>query len=511
MPEAKPTPSPDSIDTTSPFTLVIFGASGDLTRRKLIPALHQLYKLGSLPQNFKILGVARTAFTDAAFRKEVTEQVEDLDAGFSEHLYYQVMDTDASESYQQLSKRLTELEQARSTEGNIVFYLALPPKVYASVAEGLAQVGLQQEDQGYRRLVVEKPFGYDLKSAQALNQQLLAIFSEKQIYRIDHYLGKETVQNVLIFRFANGVFEPVWNRQYIDYIEITAAESNGVGERGGYYENAGALRDMLQNHLMQVMGLIAMEPPANLSADALRNETLKVFQSLRPLDQAELSRQVVRGQYTAAKVKGEDQPGYREAEGVDVNSRTETFVALKAHIDNWRWAGTPFILRTGKALPTRVTEVAIHFKPTPHRLFRQTCSSFENNSLVLRIQPDAGVLMKVGMKVPGDGFEVQPVGLDFHYSDLTDQRMPEAYERLLLDCVQGDRTLYIRGDATETCWNYLQPVLDLWQEQDDQMPLYGYPAGSWGPEQADDLLPETANGWRNPCRNLNSDGDVCEL
>ena len=497
-------------EQTSPFILVIFGASGDLTQRKLIPALYQLYTQGLLPQKFAILGVSRTEFSDQAFRKEATQGIAKPDPDFAQHLYYQPLTTGDPESYSQLNARLKRLQDKHQTEGNAVFYLSLPPQLYATVAEGLQKAGLAQEEQGYRRLVVEKPFGSDLASAQELNQQLQSIFSEKQIYRIDHYLGKETVQNLLVFRFANGIFEPVWNRQYIDYIEITAAESNGVGERGGYYEGAGALRDMVQNHLMQVMGLIAMEPPASLSADALRNETLKVFQSLRPLDPVDLQQQVVRGQYTAAKVNGEAMKGYREAAGVDPHSRTETFVALKAHIDNWRWAGTPFILRTGKSLPTRVTEVTIHFKSTPHRLFKQTCSSFENNSLVLRIQPDAGVLMKVGMKIPGAGFEVQPVGLDFHYSDLTDQRLPEAYERLLLDCSQGDRTLYIRGDATETCWRYLQPVLDLWHGQDD-VPLYGYPAGSWGPEEAADLLPDSAQGWRNSCSKLNSEDNYCEL
>ena len=336
---------------------------------------------------------------------------------------------------------------------------------------------------------------------------MLKYFNEDQIYRIDHYLGKETVQNMLVTRFSNGIFEPLWNHNFIDRVEITSAESLGVEGRGGYYDNSGALRDMLQNHLMQLVGFVAMEPPVVMEADAIRNEIVKVFQSLRPFSENMIFKNVIRGQYTGSVIRNEKFLGYREEPGVDPYSRTETYVALKFYIDNWRWAGVPFYIRTGKKLPTRVTEVVIHFKKVPHNLFGQSMSTL-NNQLIIRIQPDEGILLKFGMKTPGAGFEVQPVNMDFHYSDLSDVNVPSAYERLLLDCMQGDATLYSRGDAVIQAWQFVQPILNAWKTN-PEIPIYGYPAGSWGPENADSLI--TGAEWRYPCKNLTDDGLYCEL
>ena len=497
---------------TEPCLLVIFGASGDLTHRMLMPALFALQKHERLPEQFAVLGIGRTEMDDAAFRQSMVDALAKEDGeqvkGFAEKLFYLSMNTTDAEAFAPLKERIDALEGQIGFKGNILFYLSVPPKIYATVAEGLGKQGLHRSEEGYRRLIVEKPFGYDLESAHQLNQKLQEVFKESQIYRIDHYLGKETVQNLLAFRFANGMFEPIWNRNHIHAVELTAAEAVGVEKRGGYYEGAGALRDMVQNHLLQVLGLVAMEPPATLRADALRNETLKVFQSLQPLQPDKIADSVVRGQYTAAKIHGKPLAGYREEEGVNPESRTETFVALKAYVDNWRWAGVPFYIRSGKRLPTRVTEVVIHFRPTPHRLFAPQGGGFDHNVLIMRIQPDEGILLKFGMKVPGAGFEVKTVNMDFHYSELSEKEIPSAYERLLLDAMQGDQTLYIHGEATEACWAWLMPILDAWEQQPD-FPLYGYPAGSWGPMEADALIPD--GSWRFPCENLAEDGDYCEL
>lgn len=471
-------------------TLVIFGASGDLTQRKLIPALHTLYTQAQLPKDFRVLGVSRTSLSDQAFQKHATAQIDSPEQDFVEKLHYQALATTDSSAYRELKTRLQKLNDSQDlSEHKLLFYLSVPPSLYYTVAKGLQSQGLNQgSEKAYRRLVVEKPFGYDLKSAQELNAQLKSVFAENEIYRIDHYLGKETVQNMLVLRFGNGIFEPIWNHHYISHVEITAAESVGVGERGGYYDGAGALRDMVQNHLMQVLSMIAMEPPTSLEANALRNESLKVFQSLRPLPKTPdaLSQIIVRGQYE----------GYGETEDVKKGSRTETYVALKAHIDNWRWAGTPFFIRTGKKLPHRLTEVVVHFKPTPHRLFQQTCSPFESNCLVLRIQPDEGVLLNFGMKVPGEGFCVQPVNMGFRYKDLCEGPLPEAYKRLLLDAIEGDNTLYIRDDATEACWEYLDPALKAFAQEN--VPLTTYKKENWGPKAADTLIASVPEGkWRN--------------
>jgi glucose-6-phosphate 1-dehydrogenase len=422
-----------------------------------------------------------------------------------EHLYYQPISTANPSDYPALKSRLISLGKNLLIPENYIFYLSTPPNLYEIIPKNLAETGLNNSSEGFKRLIIEKPFGTDLKTAKALNISLLNYFSEDQLYRIDHYLGKETVQNMLVTRFSNGIFEPVWNRNFIHHIEISAAETLGVEDRGGYYDHSGALRDMVQNHLMQLVGLVAMEPPVVIEADAIRNETLKVFQSLRPIREEQVVDQVIRGQYTNSKI---GKP-YRDEKEVNTASKTETFFAMKFFIDNFRWAGVPFYIRTGKKLPSRVTEVVITFKNTPHHLFNNSTQKEQANSqLVLRIQPDEGILLKIGMKVPGAGFRVQTVNMDFHYNELSNVYLPSAYGRLLLDCMQGDATLYARGDAVEKAWDFVQPILDAWQNNPD-IPIYGYPAGTWGPEVVDDLMEEGM--WRYPCKNLANDGEYCEL
>lgn len=503
--------------------LVIFGASGDLAYRKLIPALFDLFVQDLLPEKFAVLGVSRTEISDDAFREKMKEGIEkfanlgnekkDEIPAFLPSLYYQAIDTFDAEDYGTLKNRLESMDNDLGTGSNYLFYLSTPPNLYPVIPKNLAahKLNEQSKSKGWKRIIIEKPFGYDLDSGKSLNKDLLNHFSEDQLYRIDHYLGKETVQNLLVTRFANGIFEPLWNRNYIHHVEITTSESIGVEGRGGYYDGSGALRDMVQNHLLQVAALVAMEPPTTIGATSIRNETLKVFQSLRPLNDHDVRHHVIRGQYTAAKIRGKSMPGYREEKGVPPDSRTETYVAMKFFVDNWRWGGVPFYIRTGKALPTRVSEIVIHFKPTPHSLFVQNkdfCNT--GNILVIRIQPDEGILLKFGMKIPGAGFEVKNVNMDFHYSDLQETYVPSAYERLLLDAMLGDATLYARGDAVEAAWEFVQPVLDCWKN-DPEATLYGYPAGTWGPDVADSLITEPEITWRYPCRNLAEDGVYCEL
>lgn len=492
--------------------IAIFGASGDLTRRKLIPSLYHLYITEQLPSSFSILGISRTDYSDEQYRNHIkdalieSEKLEDseqLDT-FCSCIHYQALNTSDKNSYSVLKERFAQLSEHYQTGGNIIYYLSTPPSLYGVIPECLAEHGLNEQDDGWKRLVVEKPFGYDKASAVELNEQLHHFFAEDQIYRIDHYLGKETVQNMLVFRFSNGLFEPLWNRNYIDHVEITSAESLGVEGRGGYYDGAGAMRDMFQNHLLQVLGMVAMEPPARINADAIRNETSKVFQSLHPLDDEYLKHNLILGQYTESKVRGENRPGYRQEHGVDENSRTETYVGLKLFIDNWRWNGVPFYVRTGKRLPTRVTEVVIHFKKTPHPVFGQNTP---DNKLVMRIQPDEGILIKFGMKKPGAGFESQEVGMDFRYDSLNGTAVLDAYERLLLDSIKGDPTLFARSDSVLACWDFVQPILDITQGNPT---LYGYACGTWGPKEADELLNRDGREWRFPCKNL-TDTDYCEL
>lgn len=493
---------------------VIFGASGDLTKRKLVPALYSLFVQKLLPPNFALLGVSRSAISTEGFReamksailefKEIDDASE-IDA-FIQRLYYTPIQFDDVSTYVALKQAIDQLQIG----GNMVFYLSTPPSLYGIIPRHLAAVGLHKQENGWKRLIIEKPFGYDLESALTLKNTLLTDWHEEQLFRIDHYIGKETVQNLLVTRFSNGMFEPLWNRNYIHHIEITSAESLGVEKRGGYYDSSGALRDMLQNHLLQVAALTAMEPPSSLEPAAIRNEILKVLQSLRPISREEVAQVAIRGQYVSSSIKGKAIPGYREEEGVGAGSLTETFAALKFYIDNWRWGGVPFYIRTGKRLPTRVTEVVIHFKPTPHFLFSGNKLHQAGNQLVIRIQPDEGILLKFGMKTPGAGFEVQNVNMDFHYSDLSNQRIPSAYERLIYDSIKGDATLFPRTEEVLVAWKFLTPVIEAWKNE-HEVPLHGYPAGSWGPREADDLIQDKEITWRYPCKNLSDDGIYCEL
>jgi glucose-6-phosphate 1-dehydrogenase len=501
--------------------LIIFGASGDLTYRKLIPAVFDLYMNDSLPEGYAVLGVSRTPFTNDKFRKKMKEGIrqfarykdttnEKLD-GFLSKLFYLSIDTDKGEEYGRVKEKLDKLNKKFNLGQNYIFYLSTPPALYSTIPKYLYGHGLTIQQKGFRRLIIEKPFGHDLKSAVELNNQLLEFFDEDQIYRIDHYLGKETVQNLMVTRFANGIYEPLWNRNFIKHVEITAAESLGVEGRGGYYDGAGALRDMIQNHLLQVLSLIAMEPPAKITAEDIRYEKMKVFRSLRPFSKSDLKKNVIRGQYTEATVRGKHYKSYRDELNVDPQSRTETYAAMKIFIDNWRWEGVPFYIRSGKRLPTNVSEVVIHFRPSPQKLFKlEDESTHSDNQLILRIQPDEGILLKTGMKVPGNGYEVKSVNMDFHYSELNNHYIPSAYERLILDCMSGDNMLYMQGEAVEETWKFVQPILDYW-ENDEDAPLHGYPSGSWGPDVADDLIEGKESTWRYPCKNLAEDGVYCEL
>jgi glucose-6-phosphate 1-dehydrogenase len=502
------------------LALIIFGASGDLTNRKLVPAIYSLKVQNLLPEKLEVIGVSRSSISDDDFRKKMKEgiisfsgekNIDDTHLNeFAEHLSYLAIDFSLQDDFGKLKTFLNSKDKNSGTSGNYIFYLATPPSMYTVIAENLSKAGLSDQSAGFRRLIFEKPFGYDLSSCIQLNIKLHSLFAEEQIYRIDHYLGKETVQNLLVTRFSNGMFEPLWNRNYIHYIEITSAENIGVENRGGYYDSAGALRDMVQNHLLQMVGLTAMESPSSMHPDAIRNEILKVFQSLQPLREEEVGKNVIRGQYTASRVHGECVPGYRQELGVDPHSRTETYVAIKFFINNWRWGGVPFYIRTGKRLPTRVTEIVIHFKPTPHFLFHIDNVNAAANQLIIRIQPDEGILLKFGMKEPGAGFNVKTVNMDFHYSDLADVRVPSAYERLLSDVMNGDSTLYSRDDNVETAWKFLEPIQNAWAGNPD-IKVYGYPAGTWGPENANDLIEEKDLTWRYPCKNLTDDGLYCEL
>lgn len=480
--------------------IVIFGASGDLTHRKLIPALYNLYKIGRLEENFSVLGVARTEMTDDIFRQKMRNTLiarenaegETLDK-FCSHLYYQAVNTSDSADYVKLLPRLDELHDKYQTCGNTLYYLSTPPSLYGVIPECLAAHGLNTEEFGWKRIIVEKPFGYDIKTAKALDVQIHRFFEEHQIYRIDHYLGKETVQNLLVLRFSNGLFEPLWNRNFIDYVEITGAEEIGVEQRGGYYDGSGAMRDMFQNHLLQVLAMVAMEPPAIINADSMRDETAKVLYCLHPLTPEELKNNLVLGQYTASTIDDKPVNGYLEEAGVPSDSGTETYMALRCQIDNWRWAGVPFYVRTGKRLPTRVTEIVIHFKTTPHPVFSQNAP---DNKLIIRIQPDEGISMFFGLKKPGAGFDAKEVSMDFRYSDISaSANLLTAYERLLLDAMKGDATLFARTDAVHACWKFVQPILEY---KENQGRVYEYEAGTWGPVEADKLIAREGRVWRRP-------------
>ncbi|MGR5092886.1 glucose-6-phosphate dehydrogenase [Vibrio maritimus] len=493
-------------------SIVIFGASGDLTYRKLIPALYHLYASDQLPKSFAILGVSRTQYSDESYREKLKASLQEMEKtepetleAFCNHLHYQAIDTSDTQDYAKLATRLDDVaNQYGFEQRNTLFYLATPPSLYSIIPASLAAHGLNDESQGWKRLIIEKPFGYDLASARQLDKEIHEHFQEHQIYRIDHYLGKETVQNLLVLRFSNAMFEPLWNHQYVDYVEITGAEFLGVEERGGYYDGSGAMRDMFQNHLLQVLAMVGMESPAQINADAIRNEVVKVLQCLRPLSEDDLRNNLVLGQYTESNVRGQFLPGYRDEHGVADDSRTETYVGLKMFIDNWRWNGVPFYVRTGKRLPTRVTEVVIHFKQTPHPVFGKDAPE---NKLIIRIQPDEGIQMSFGLKEPGAGFNAKEVKMNFHYASLQETQMLTAYERLLLDALNGDATLFARSDAVEACWEFVQPILDFKQ---DPQALFGYACGTWGPKESDQLLHNDGRAWRFPCKNL-TDTDYCEL
>ncbi len=502
--------------------IVIFGASGDLTKRKLMPSLFDLFRKNLMPKRFAILGIGRSDYDDQSFREKVTINVKIFSKNkpmnqkslrdFLKNIFYEEMDPNNAEDYEKLKKRLSDLDEVAQANRNFIYYMAAPPNIYELVTTNLGAQELNKQGggEGWKRIVFEKPFGFDLESAKTLNAHIHNFFDEEQVYRIDHYLGKETVQNILVFRFANGIFEPLWNRNYVHHVEITAAENIGVEDRGQYYDSAGALRDMVQNHLLQLVSIIAMEPPSKFEANAIRNEKIKVFQSLCPILPENVPNQVVRGQYLESSIRGEKIAAYRKEKNVEKKSRTETYVAMKCYIDNWRWGGVPFYIRTGKRLPTRITEVAIHFKKTPHLLFtRDYPTRYNDNQLFIRIQPDEGILLRFGLKMPSAGFNIKSVNMDFHYKDLGEIEFPEPYEQLLLDGIQGDATLFARADAVETCWGFVNPILEAWRDNAD-IKLFGYLAGSWGPKEASKLFGE-GEDWRYQSKELVNGTESVEL
>ena len=490
-----------------PCAMVIFGATGDLTKRKLVPALHHLAVAGLLPQEFGLVGFGRADLTTETFRGQLDREVRDfLGKDFSadvwavlrDRVHYVRGSLDDPAAYDRLAVQLGAIDRTLKTQGNYIHYLATPPSAFGEVARRLCAAGLTSEADGrYRRVIVEKPFGRDLESARALNRELQAVLAENQIYRIDHYLGKETVQNILVLRFANGLFEPVWNQRYVDHVQITAAETLGVENRAGYYEDAGALRDMVSNHLFQLLALIAMEPPASLDAAAVRDEKAKVLRAIRPFAPEEVLERTVRGQYGAGAVEEKPVPAYRNEHGVALRSQTETFAALRVTIDNWRWAGVPFYVRTGKRMAKRLTEVVIRFKSVPHVLFRGAqFGRLVPNELTIRIQPDEGVALRFGAKVPGPVLKLGDVNMDFAYRDYFSAVPSTGYETLLFDCMKGDPTLFQRADNVEASWAALGPVLDVWKALAPR-DFPNYEAGSWGPAASDALIAKDGHAWRN--------------
>jgi glucose-6-phosphate 1-dehydrogenase len=497
--------------SVEPCTIVIFGASGDLTARKLIPALYHLFCHGQLPDPFRIIGFARRPKPDDDWRKELAEDLQkfsrnkDLDcskwAAFAKHVFYCQGEFGDTKAYDALKKQIASASN-EALQKNLIFYLATAPNDFAAIAEHLHTCGLLNKDgehaKNWQRIVVEKPFGHDLASAKQLNQELTRFAHEKQIYRIDHYLGKETVQNILMFRFSNAIFEPLWGRQSVDQVQITVSEDLGVGARGGYYDEAGALRDMVQNHLLQVLALITMEPPVSLEAESIRDEKVKLLKSIRPLDPSQVPFSAVRGQYTAGQINGQQVPGYRQEPKVKPDSNTDTFVALRVLIDNWRWSGVPFYLRTGKRLPNSTSEVRIQFRPTPHVLFAAQCGPLlDANAITLRLQPNEGISLRFNGKVPGTSMEIRPVRMHFDYDAEFGAYTPEAYERLLLEAIAGDSTLFIRRDEVETAWGIVDPIREAWAGKPLTEEEF-YPAGTWGPAAADELLAKRGHKWRKP-------------
>jgi glucose-6-phosphate 1-dehydrogenase len=489
-----------------PAILVLFGATGDLAHRKVIPAMYHLWRTNLLPHEFVLLALGRRPLDDAEFREQVRSSLDEFSRvlpldepawrSFSERIRYQRLDFEDPKGFDALATRLDELDKTEGTRGNRLYYLATQPSQFAEIVAQLGRVGLDHErhDGGWRRVIIEKPFGHDLESAKRLNREVGKVFRESQVYRIDHYLGKETVRNLLVFRFGNGIFEPLWNRRYVDHVQITVAESIGIEGRGKFYEETGAVRDVIQNHLLQLVSLVAMEPPATFEADALRDEKVKVLRAIgtHPADPFE---DVVRGQYGRGWVGGEPVPAYREEPDVDPLSETETFVAARLLIDDWRWSGVPFYVRTGKRLPKRSTEIAIQFREVPHHLFRETSAEPDANLLAIRIQPDEGIMLRFGAKVPGLGLDVRSVTMDFTYGSAFSVDSPDAYETLILDGLQGDASLFTRADEVEEAWSLVDPFIDAWANGPPP-DFPNYDAGTWGPKEADELIAREGRRWR---------------
>lgn len=491
-----------------PCILVIFGATGDLTGRKLAPAIYNLGKEGLLPPHFACVGFARKEKTHEVFRQELKKEIgtysrtqpvdESFWNHFQEHLFYFRSEFDSDEGYRGLAEFLSQLDTRLGTRGNRVFYLSVQPKYFTLIIEKLRKFNLiydaKKSNNPWSRVIIEKPFGHDLPSAMELQTDIQNHLDESQTYRIDHYLGKETVQNILVFRFGNSIFEALWNNRHIDHVQITVAEDIGIGTRGAFFEEEGLLRDVLQNHMMQLLSLVAMEPPVSLSASAIRDEKVKVLQSIRPLTPNDFEQTVIRGQYGPGFVNGENAVGYREEKNVNPASTIETFIALRFFIDNWRWAGVPFYLRAGKRLPKRVTEIAIRFEDAPGVLFQQQENRTDANVLALRIQPDEGISMKINCKVPGPTNTIQPVKMDFRYGAYFGQSPPEAYERLIWDCILGDSTLFARSDEVANSWRLFTPLLHYWETAPSQFPNYA--CGTWGPKEADEMMAKDGRAWR---------------
>ncbi len=493
--------------TADPALMVIFGATGDLAHRKLLPSIYNLARQGMIPPGFAVVGAARDEMPEEQFRDMAAEAIrqysrtqpvdKDVLAELSRALFYQRLQFDDPKAWKALKRRLDELSQQRQTSGNVVFYCATPPLAYPVIIEQLEAVGLNHDPHGYRRIIVEKPFGTDLHSARELNRLLHKTFGEDRVYRIDHYLGKETVQNILAFRFANAIFEPIWNSHYVDSIQITVAEEIGVGGRGAYYEQAGALRDIIQNHALQLLTLVAMEAPVAFEATSVRDEKVKVLRAIRPLHPDDMATHTVRGQYTRGFVLGQEVPGYREEESIAPDSRTETFAAVKIQVDNWRWSDVPFYVRSGKRMPKRVTEIRVGFKRPPHLTFgREQTRELEPNAITLRIQPEEGISLRFGAKVPTPGLRIRSVNMDFLYASSFLAEAPDAYERLLVDCLVGDPTLFTRADEVETAWQWIDAIEEAWRQ--GKPPLETYPAGTWGPPSADRLLENDGRAWHHP-------------
>jgi len=506
--EHKPNPLREGLSTKAvpqPCAVVIFGATGDLTHRKLVPALYNIAADGELPPAVAVVGFARRPKTDDDFRKEMEEATrkfsrqtvrDEIWAGFAKSLFYHQSEFGDEAGYKKLAERLDKLDAESGTRGNRLFYFAASPEQFETIVENLQKAGLNKAREGsWARVILEKPFGTDLKSAQHLNRVVQSAFAENQTYRIDHFLGKETAQNILVLRFANAIFEPLWNTRYIDHVQITAAETLGVENRAGYYESSGALRDMVQNHLLQLLCLVGMEPPTDLGADSIRDEKVKVVRSLRRFEEEEVGTHVIRGQYGPGAIAGKAVAGYREENGVDPTSKTETYVALKIRVDNWRWADVPIYVRVGKRLPKSGTEISVHFKKAPQVLFNRESDASDQNVLVIRIQPDEGISLRMQAKVPGTSFRIESVKMDFHYGTSFGKASPEAYERLLLDAMAGDATLFARRDEVERAWAFVDAIEEAWLAEDAPK-LCTYPAGSWGPDEADELLARDGRSWR---------------